>query len=152
MSDPHRYSYRWHPTTPSSIDITLLVDEAIDQDIDEHCTLLHKFYRQTAQVAIQQHHEYGRGFVFGQEVGQESCEERRLFYIASGQPSPDPKLRWRPPVRTEQKIHELLTRYCPNSEAILVLRLPSTLQVYLIDQTQPMKIMSVEELNDAIAS
>lgn len=134
----------------SGIDITLLVDEAMDKEVNEQRPLLQKFSQGTAQVAIEKHHEYGRGFVYGEDEdeGQEQKFLYKFFYMTSTDESPLRELHRSPPTGARQKITELLHDYCPQSEAIFVIRLPPTLQVYIINQDQQMEMMFMEELEE----
>ncbi len=126
------------------IDITLLVDEAMDQNSNEQSSLLHKFCQGTAQIAISKHQEFGRGFVYGEGEG----EEHQYFYMTSAQYPPHSKSQWRPPLETELKVNELLRQYHPQSEAILVICLPPTLQIFIIDQHQRMEMMYIKDLDE----
>jgi hypothetical protein len=124
---------------PIGIYITPLIDEQMDRIKDKNMPLLEKFGSAALQVAIAQHEIHGRGMV----LGLQSPRSKKFTYVKQ---SDSATALWMTAVDMKRKVAETLKQYSPQKNAVIVMVVPPTAQLYLASQDKQLEILEIQQV------
>ncbi|BDM83643.1 hypothetical protein [Acaryochloris marina] len=108
---------------PTSEPINHLIDEQMDQITDPNLPFMEKFGRAALQVAIAVHETEGRGMI----LGLQSPSSKKFVYV---QEEKTAIALWMTAVSIKRKVAQLIEQYDPDREAVVVMVVPPTVQLY----------------------
>ena len=108
---------------PTSEPINHLIDEQMDQITDPNLPFMEKFGRVALQVAIAVHETEGRGMI----LGLQSPSSKKFVYV---QQEKTAIALWMTAVSIKRKVAQLIEQYDPDREAVVVMVVSPTVQLY----------------------
>ncbi|ABW31570.1 hypothetical protein [Acaryochloris marina] len=108
---------------PTSEPINHLIDEQMDQITDPNLPFMEKFGRAALQVAIAVHETEGRGMI----LGLQSPSSKKFVYV---QEEKTAIALWMTAVSIKRKVAQLIEQYDPDREAVVVMVVSPTVQLY----------------------
>lgn len=123
---------------PISEPINHLIDEQMEQSTDPNLPLMEKFGKAALQVAIAQYATEGRGIV----LGLQSPNSKKFLYVQ--QQSIIPAL-WMTAVSFKRKVAHRVEEYDPSQEAVVVMVVPPTAQLFYATAGE-MDLIEIQEV------
>ncbi len=115
-------------------------DVAAQNNTNPNQPLLESFASVALQVALVQYDEWGRGIILGIEKGK----HKDFLYVPL--PNTDVAL-WMASVEFKREVTSVLQQYDPTKEAVIVMAVPPTVQLFV---AQPNGKMNIVRISDVI--
>lgn len=124
---------------PTSEPINYLIDEQMDQITDPNLPLMEKFGEAARQIAISQSETEGKGMI----LGLQSPSSKKFVYV---QQEKTAIALWMTAVSMKRKVAQLIEQYDPDQEAVLVMVVPPTAQLYHVKAVGKMDLVEIQEV------
>lgn len=124
---------------PTSEPINHLIDEQMDQLTDPNLPLMEKFGEAARQVAIAQSKAEGRGMI----LGLQSPSSKKFVYV---QQEKSAVALWMTAVSFKRKVAQQVEQYDPDQEAVVVMVVPPTAQLYHVTSVGKMDLVEIQEV------
>ncbi|KAI9130183.1 hypothetical protein [Acaryochloris sp. CCMEE 5410] len=124
---------------PTSDPINHLIDEQMDQITDPNLPFMEKFGRAARQVAIAQYASEGRGVI----LGVQNPSSKKFVYV---QQENIAIALWMTAVSMKRKVAKVVEQYYPDQEAVVVMVVPPTAQLYHVTAAGKMDLVEIQEV------
>jgi hypothetical protein len=128
---------------PIGIPVTPLIEQHMARLNDKAMPLLEHFGASALCVAITQSQNHGRGMI----LGVESPRSKKFLYVKQ---SDCATALWMVAVDMKRKVADALKQYSPESEAVVIMVVPPTAQLFLASQENQMKMIEIQPVEQTV--
>lgn len=128
---------------PIGIPVTPLIEQRMARLNDKAMPLLEHFGASALCVAIAQSENHGRGMI----LGVESPRSKKFLYVKQ---SDCATALWMVSVDMKRKVADALKQYLPESEAVVIMVVPPTAQLFLASQENQMKMIEIQPVEQTV--
>jgi hypothetical protein len=121
---------------PIGIPVTPLIEQHMELLKEKTLPLLEQFGASALNVAIALHEHHGRGMI----LGVESSRSKKFLFVKQ---SDCATALWMVAVDMKRKVAKALNQYSPGSEAVVVMVVPPTAQLFMASQENQMKLIEI---------
>jgi hypothetical protein len=120
-----------------------MIEQHMAQLKDKAMPLLEHFGASALHVAIAQYKDRGRGMI----LGMESPRSKKFLYVKQ---SDCATALWMVAVDMKRKVADALNQYSPEDEAVVVMVVPPTAQLFLASQENQMKMIEIQQVEQTV--